>query len=233
MKKNLLWMLAAILCCGASVFTACSDDMTDNPVVESVAYSVNGISDSNGKMAYLYNMSTEKCIDSVKVVDGKFSFYGSIDKEALIGVSLQKLGPGSWYLFFFNDGTPVTANLNDSTLQGSPLNTRLSEYDKEVNRPYYEVYMKALTMSEEEFAANEDAITEELNQAFAEMLAKINQIYIDERNTLIPVAFAMDYFYGNGYMAYDQLVEEGVYFANHPYLKWARDYIATKYPDRK
>lgn len=32
MKKSLLWVLAAILICGASVFTACTEDNTDNPV---------------------------------------------------------------------------------------------------------------------------------------------------------------------------------------------------------
>ena len=233
MKKNLLWMLAAILTCGTSAFTACSDDNTDNPVVPQVTYSVNGISDRNGQMAYLYNMNIEKCIDSVKVVDGKFSFNGSIDQDALIGVSIQKLEAGCWLQFFFNDGTPVTANLNDSTLQGSPLNTRLSEYDKEINRPYYDIYIKVLAMSEEEQEAKAEEIMEALDQAFAEMLVKINQLYIDERNTLIPVAFAMDYFYGNGYSAYDQLVQEGVFFVNHPYVKYARDYIAEEFPDKK
>ena len=34
MKQTLkLWMLVAILTCGASVFTSCSSDNDDNPVV--------------------------------------------------------------------------------------------------------------------------------------------------------------------------------------------------------
>ena len=34
MKKNLLWMMAAILICGVGVFTSCTVDNTDNPAVE-------------------------------------------------------------------------------------------------------------------------------------------------------------------------------------------------------
>ena len=33
MKKSSLWMLAAILVCGSSVFTSCTSDEDDNPVV--------------------------------------------------------------------------------------------------------------------------------------------------------------------------------------------------------
>ena len=31
-------------------------------------------------------------------------------------------------MFFFNDGTPITVNMNDSTLKGSPLNERVTAY---------------------------------------------------------------------------------------------------------
>ena len=34
MRTIKLWMLAAILICGASVFTSCTVDNTDNPAVE-------------------------------------------------------------------------------------------------------------------------------------------------------------------------------------------------------
>ena len=49
---------------------------------------------------------------------------------------------------------------------------------------------------------------------------------MDERNTLIPVAFAEMYFYDNGLRAYDKLVAEKVAFANHPALKHTRDIVA-------
>ena len=228
MKKNLLWMLAAILACGASVLSACSDDMADNPVVvEQVAYSVNGISDCNGQMVYLMNMTNEKTIDSVKIVDGKFSFSGLLDKDAMMGIGLNKFEVNCWITLFFNDGTPVTANLHDSTLVGSPLNTCLSYYDIEVYRPYFNLQRKVMAMSEEEIAAKEEEIMEALIQIDEDITAMVNQIFIDERNTLIPLAFAIDYFYGNGIEAYDKLIEEGVIFANHPYLKYARDKVAA------
>ena len=35
MKNIFVWMMAATLICGASVFTACTSDISDNPVIPS------------------------------------------------------------------------------------------------------------------------------------------------------------------------------------------------------
>ena len=42
MKKIMHWMLAAILICGASVFTACTSDNSDNPINNSLAQKIQG-----------------------------------------------------------------------------------------------------------------------------------------------------------------------------------------------
>ena len=62
-----------------------------------------------------------------------------------------------------------------------------------------------------------------MNKTTNNQIALANKIYNEERNTMIPVAFATLYFYDNGVEAYDELVKEGVVFASHPYLKKKRD----------
>lgn len=44
MKKALLWMFAAILTCGTSMLTACSDDdsSNDTPAIENLAQKIQG-----------------------------------------------------------------------------------------------------------------------------------------------------------------------------------------------
>ena len=52
MKKLIQWVLAATLICGASVFTACTSDNSDNPTGSSLAEKIQGkwmVAETNGK----------------------------------------------------------------------------------------------------------------------------------------------------------------------------------------
>ena len=97
-----------------------------------VKYTISGTYDANGKKIYLKDELTEKNIDSTLVAEGKFSFTGTADKDALMAVKTQK---GNLAMEFFNDGTPVIVNFNDSTLKGSPLNERLAKLNHEMEAP--------------------------------------------------------------------------------------------------
>ncbi len=97
-----------------------------------IQYVVSGTYDGNGKTVYLIDELTEKKIDSVVVADGKFAFSGTADKDALMAVKAKK---NHWTTQFFNDGTPVSINLNDSTLKGSPQNERLTKINYELEQP--------------------------------------------------------------------------------------------------
>lgn len=192
-------------------------------MAQQVKYSVKGSYADNGKKVYLTDKLTEKALDSVVVADGKFAFSGSADKDALLGVQAENT---KWRSMFFNDGTPVVVNLNDSTLKGSPLNERLSAYDLQMTRPQTTFTKKVAAMSEAEIRAHSDEVTNEMQKVIDGQIALANKIFADERNTLIPLAFSELYFYDNGVEAYDQLVKEQVVFANHPVLKKSRDIIA-------
>ena len=98
------------------------------PSMAQVKYAVSGTHAENGKKIYLIDQLTDKAIDSTVVADGKFSFIGTAAKDALMAVKVEKR---SWTTDFFNDGTPVIINVNDSTLKGSPLNERLVKLEVE------------------------------------------------------------------------------------------------------
>ena len=97
-----------------------------------VKYAVSGTFAENGKTVYLIDELTEKNIDSTVVANGKFAFTGTADKDALMAVKAKK---NHWTTQFFNDGTPVSINLNDSTLKGSPQNERLTKINYEMEQP--------------------------------------------------------------------------------------------------
>ena len=191
-------------------------------MAQQVKYSISGIYTDNGQKAYLIDKLSEKNIDSVVVANGKFTFSGTAEKDALMAVKAENRG---WETPFFNDGTPVAVNLNDSTLTGSPLNERLTKYNVEGYVPMREFGAKTAKMTRDEILANQDELADEMSKAGDAMVSLANKVFKEERNSLIPVAFAELYFFDNGSEAYDQLVKDQVVFANHPYLKKAKEEI--------
>ena len=189
-----------------------------------VKYAVSGTFAENGKNVYLLEQLTNKAIDSTLVADNKFSFTGTADKDALMAVKAQQR---RWAQEFFNDGTPVVINLNDSTLKGSPQNERLAKLNVEIEIPQKRFSAKTANMTEAEMMAHQEELMDEMNKVFDEMQAFATKVFKEERNSLIPVAFGAYYFLENGPEAYDELVKEKAVFANHPYLKKMRDEVES------
>ena len=185
-------------------------------------YTVSGTFAENGKTVYLIDELTEKKIDSVVVANGKFSFSGTADKDALMAVKAKK---SHWGSQFFNDGTPVSINLNDSTLKGSPQNERLTKVNYEMEQPRKRFAAKTANLTEADIEARADELSDEMNKMITALTTKAINTFKEDRNSLVPVAFAGYYFFKNGLESYDALVKEGVVFANHPYLKKMRDEV--------
>ena len=203
-----IWILLAAL-----AVTACASDGTKN-------YTVSGTFTENGSKVYLIDQLTETAIGSAVVSDGKFSFRGTAAQDALLAVQAENK---NWMTQFFNDGTPVVINVNDSTLKGSPLNERLARLEVEMDLPQRHLNAMIAGLTDDEIMARADEFIEAVNKRNSEQLAFANRVFQEERNSLIPVAFSGYYFLDNGVEAYDELVKEGVVFANHPYLKKTRD----------
>ena len=193
-------------------------------MAQGLKYSVSGTYADDGKKVYLIDQLTEKKIDSLAVAGGKFSFSGTADKDACMAVMLEG---NEWKTVFFNDGTPVIVNLNDSTLKGSALNERLTRYDLEGEVESRMLAKKLKSLTREQIEANADALMAEINKVQEIKTATANRVFKEERQSLIPLAFAHMYFLDNGVEAYDDLVKEQVAFANHPYLKKAKEDVAA------
>ena len=187
-----------------------------------VNYAISGTYAGNGKTVYLIDQLTDKAIDSVVVADGKFSFTGVADKDALLAVQAKKK---NWITLFFNDGMPVSINLNDSTLKGSQQNERLTKINYEMEQARKRFAAKTANLTEADIAARADELSDEMNKMITTLTNRAINTFKEDRNSLIPVAFAGYYFLDNGVEAYDELVKQQVVFANHPYLKKMRDEV--------
>ena len=183
---------------------------------QQVKYSINGISNENGKTVVLRDRLTNQIVNSTVVTNGKFSMSGNAEKNAYMGVSTQD---ASWFVMLFNDGTPVTINLNDSTLKGSPQNERLTRYDIDINAPYASFMMKVQSMSEEEREQKKVELTGGLMIAMMKMMEGVEKIFKDERETLIPVAFISEYQQMCGQQKLDSVLATKPVWINHPIVK--------------
>ena len=190
---------------------------------QNVKYSINGISKENGKTVVLRDRRTNQFVDSAVVANGKFKMSGNAEKDALMGVSVKN---AMWSVMLFNDGTPLTINLNDSTLKGSPLNERLTRYDIDINAPYGNFMMKIRSMSAEERKAKELELTGGLMIAMMKMMEGIEKVFKDERETLIPVAFFSEYQSYLGQEKLDSVLATKPAWASHPIVKSQLDIAA-------
>ena len=183
---------------------------------QQVKYSINGISKDNGKTVSLIDRHTNQIVNTATVVDGKFSMSGNAEKDAFMAIGITE---NPWATIFFNDGTPMTINLNDSTLKGSPLNERLVRYDIDINAPYGNFMMKVQSMSEEEREQKKVELSGGLMIAMMKMMEGVEKIFKDERETLIPVAFISEYQQMCGQQKLDSVLATKPVWINHPIVK--------------
>lgn len=183
---------------------------------QQVKYSINGISNENGKTVVLRDRLTNQIVNSAVVTNGKFSMSGNAEKNAYMGVSTQD---ASWFVMLFNDGTPVTINLNDSTLKGSPQNERLTRYDLDINAPYARFMIKMQSMSEEERKAKEVEVVGGLMIVTMKMMEGVKKVFDEERETLIPVAFLSEYQQVFGQQKLDSVLATKPAWASHPIVQ--------------
>lgn len=183
---------------------------------QQVKYSIDGISNENGKTVVLRDRLTNQIVNSAVVTNGKFSMSGNAEKNAYMGVSTQD---ASWFVMLFNDGTPVTINLNDSTLKGSPQNERLTRYDLDINAPYASFMIKMQSMSEEERKAKEVEVVGGLMIATMKMMEGVKKVFDEERETLIPVAFVSEYQQMFGQEKLDSVLATKPAWASHPLVQ--------------
>ena len=160
---------------------------------QEVNFTVNGVSKDNGSTVALINFQTRKVLTG-KVENGKFSISGTAQKDAVLNVKSEKQG---WLTPFVNDGTPVTVNLNDSTLKGSAQNERLVRYDLDMHAKNTLDVKKGL-----------------------------EQIFTSEVNTMIPVAFVDEYLEHFGMEKLQKILDTKPVWANHPNVKEAQETYA-------
>ena len=183
---------------------------------QQVKYTINGVSSDNGGKVYLFDALSNTNIDSAVVKGGKFLMTGMADKNALLNIRPTNI---DWNTMMFNDGTPVTVNINDSTLKGSPLNERLVRYDVDITGPYTRMVKEIMAMPEAEQEAKKEELGAKANKVVMKMTEDMNDMFDKESATLIPAAFFGTYCNLWGAEAGMKRLESKPAFASHPLVQ--------------
>ena len=209
--KKLLWMAALI--------------MAALPAgAQQVKYTVNGVYNKNGATVKLMNRQSQEVVTTV-VADGKFTISGNAEKDALMAIGDEN---SQWATLFFNDGTPVTVNLNDSTLKGSPTNERLVSYDLALGTPSGAFMKRIQAMSNEERNSKMDALQSEMKKIIDDMKTLLVKIFRDESKTIIPAAFISEYQQICGPEEFNNLLNTKPVWANHAIVQQQLKRVAAE-----
>ena len=106
----------------------------------------------------------------------------------------------SWRTLFFNDGKTVSVNMNDSTLKGSPLNERLTYYNKEIMglpSSYYPKHRSEIT----------------------------KKMFKEESKTLLPAALIVEGQRCFGTNELLRMLEEEPTYGEHPKVKEYKEFL--------
>lgn len=89
------------------------------------------------EMVYLYDNSVRAEVDSVVVVDGNFSFKGSVEEPTLFYVIIRRDGGEVSYKSFWVENSEITINgdvatLDKAVVEGSTIQKQQNQYDEQV-----------------------------------------------------------------------------------------------------
>ena len=127
--------------------------------IEQVAYDIKGNCPDYVKMVYVYDVQTDKKIDSCVVKQGSFALSKPFGKNLFLSVETS---PKKFYNMFslVNDGTPVKIDFTNMKLSASPINMELEKYvssfrDKRERINELSIRFRELRLNENKTAAEQ------------------------------------------------------------------------------
>ncbi len=154
------------------------------------------------KEIILSNTSTGDVVDTIKVLDGKFSYTGNAET-----ISDMRLRNGRMNASFISEPGEIKVVFGkESTVKGSALNTAMQSFKSE-SKQLGEAYQEAYNKIKEEAKDDVDAIRAKIEEYYkseyqpkeAAMIAKVFEA--NKTNILGTIIF-------NGYMADDKSIKE-------------------------
>ena len=200
---------------------------------QTAEYNIKGTCAADVKKVYIVNplaRGNQALCDSAAVTAGKFALKGTAQKDALLRIFIKQT---PYAMPFFNDGTPIQADMVKKTISASEQNNKLVAYDNELDamndelKPFFDEYNKARQSGATQELLQK--LTKELEAKMAPVQERIAnrtlEIVKANQNNLIPAAFLGNLVYQ---LEFDQIKDrfDAKYaYVNHPALARANQMV--------
>ncbi len=141
---------------------------------------------------------------------------GKADKNALLAI--QKEGD-SWQTLFFNDGKPVSVDVDDHSFEGSELNNKVNAFDLSTSEAMESINEAIEDLEDIDDPAEQLAKTAAIQQDIQSFMDNYKNFLAENRDNIAPAAFVPQIF---SYLDEEEIAEEFLpeyEYANHPYAK--------------
>lgn len=163
----------------------------------------------------------QKTMRQVAVTNGKFSVEGTAPVNAFISVLSGRQGG----LTMVNDRTPVTMNLKNGSMTGSPLNVQFSEFQDDMNgydQKIMKLYQQQRALSEQAetvenvtkmktLAEQEERLENQQNEALKKYVAQ-------HKGDVTPAYYLAQAFYGFDYDELNSMLDSSAAYYNSKLL---------------
>lgn len=233
MKRKMMKKLFAIAFIGVFALSACAQKNAKEK--KEVSYTVNGVCPAEVKKVYIVNpmQNQQPIVDSVDVVNGKFSYTGKAMEETFLGVAKPE---SSSPTMFIVDGTPVEIDFTTGTLKGSKVNEKYNAYQAEFNQfekqqeeicaPFFQAQKEG--KSQEELMAIRNEVVKNLEPVNEEMGKFAKQVIKENPDNVIPAAFIGHVMYDYELDELKELISDKYAYSGHPMLARVKQFVEAE-----
>jgi len=195
---------------------------------QETAYKISGTAPEGITKVYLRLTDRRQVSDSAAVSNGKFELSGKLPLN-----STMIIAAGEYGVPCFNDGTPMSIDFTNRTVKASPLNMKLHEYDKQLDKYYPQ--LEALYMSYDSVAWLSTAAAKKrasdikfnINAIQEAMMNDMKTIVAANKDNLIPVFYISQILYAYDYDELNKLLDPSAPYYNHPSLAFAKKQLVA------
>lgn len=199
---------------------------------QTAEYNIKGTCAADVKKVYIVNplaRGNQALCDSATVTAGKFALKGTAQKDALLRIFIKQT---PYAMPFFNDGTPIQADMVKKTISASEQNNKLVAYDNELDamndelKPLYDEYNKARQSgaSQEQLQKLRKELEVKITPVQDRIANRTLEIVKANQNNLIPAAFLENLVYQLEFDQLKNLFDAKYAYVSHPALARANQF---------
>lgn len=184
---------------------------------QGVDYVISGTAPKGSAMAYYWVNANSSQRDSVAVNGNKFEIKGNLPLNAFITLATDK----GQVVTVLNDRTPLTVNLNNGTVTGSPKNVQFGDFQKQQtkngkkSKELYEDWKEASQQETIENLTKQKTLEKQMAALDKKNADDIKTFCLNNADNALPAYLLNQNFYYFDYNELKQLCDAGTAYYSH------------------